>query len=539
MIEPGPTLAADGDNHAQVRDPQRTNPLPPELLTRLVARAGVPPHRPPLSVIDPVTQAVLGTVPCAVPADITSAVAKARRAQRAWMATSLHDRRRIMLKFHDLVLARQKDILDLVQWETGKARISAFEEAADVANAARYYTRTARRVLRPCRRRGLFPVLTSAHLLHRPKGVVGIISPGNYPLSLSITDAIPAILAGNAVVAVPDAAAPFTALWVADILAQAGLPQGVLTMVTGHGAELGPCLIESANFVCYTGSTVVGRQVGSECTRRLVDCTLELGGKNPMIVLADADLRRAVDGAIRGCFTSTGQLCLSFERIYVEHPLYQAFVAQLAERTTKLVLSGALNYGVHVGSLSSSRQLDKVIRHVEDAIAHGARLVAGGRHRPDVGPLFYEPTILTDVPDDAQMAREETFGPVVAVYEIADANEAIRRANATDFGLHAAVWTRSPRRGIRIAAQLHTGSVAINEAYGSTYASYDLPSGGTGASGLGRRHGPEGLLRFTESQAIAIQRLLPIGPGTTISDTAYARMLTIGLAIYRRIPTRR
>ena len=277
--------------------------------------------RETIPVMAPYTGAAFASIPWGTAADLELAVARARAAQAEWSRRSFADRGRIFLRFHDLLLERQSEVLDLIQWETGKARRHAFEEILDTAVVSRYYARRAERLLRPRQRKGALPLLTRTRELRSPVGVVGLIVPWNYPLNLAVTDAVPALMAGNTAVLKPDVQTSFTALWAVDLLRQAGLPRDVLPVVTGDGPLLGPALGELADYMMFTGSTRTGRLVARQAAGRLIGCSLELGGKNPMIVLADADLEAAVYGAVQGCFASAGQVCVSIERIYVDESI--------------------------------------------------------------------------------------------------------------------------------------------------------------------------------------------------------------------------
>jgi succinate-semialdehyde dehydrogenase/glutarate-semialdehyde dehydrogenase len=366
--------------------------------------------------------------------------------------------------------------------------------------------------------------------------VVGVIAPWNYPLSLAITDSIPALLAGNAVVLKPDSQTPFTALWAVQLLIEAGLPRDLCQVVTGAGAELGSAIIAGVDYLTFTGSTATGRTVARQAAERLIGCSLELGGKNPMLVLDDANLRMAVEGAVLGCFASAGQLCVSIERIFVHQHLYDAFLQRFAARTRELRLGAGFGYDIDMGSLVGPKQLATVKQHVDDALAKGATVRAGGQARPDLGPYFYEPTILTGVTPEMAIYDEETFGPVVAVYPVGSDDEAIARANASCYGLNASVWTRDRARGHAVARRLHAGTVNVNEAYAAAWGSVDAPMGGVKASGLGRRHGAEGIRKYTEPQTVAVQRLHPIAAPRGFPNRLYAQAMLGYLWAIRRIP---
>ncbi|NBM14184.1 succinic semialdehyde dehydrogenase [Streptomyces sp. GC420] len=479
--------------------------------------------------ITPLSGERLARLPQSSPADVESAYSSARSAQQAWASVPVRHRAAVLLRFHDLLLSRQSEVLDLIQAETGKARLHAFEEIMAVASAARYYGRTASSYLRNRRRAGAFPLLTHTIEARRPKGVIGHISPWNYPLELAVGDALPAFAAGNAMVHKPDTQTALTALWARDVLVEAGMPADLWQIVVGDGPIIGSAVIEHADYVSFTGSTGTGRQVARQTAGRLVGSSLELGGKNAMIVLADAALDRAVEGAVRACFSSAGQLCISTERLLVQRRVADAFLTRFIARTKELRLGGGLAYGADMGSLVSERQLETVARHVNGAVQTGARVLTGGRARPDIGPFFYEPTVLDSVTPAMAVYAEETFGPVVCVYRFDTEDEAVTAANATAYGLNSSVWTRNTRHGRVLAARLRTGTVNINDAYAAAYGSLDSPMGGMGDSGLGRRHGAEGLLRFTEAQTIATQRLLPIAPPHGLDDEKFAAVLTTGL----------
>jgi succinate-semialdehyde dehydrogenase/glutarate-semialdehyde dehydrogenase len=280
----------------------------------------------------------------------------------------------------------------------------------------------------------------------------------------------------------------------------------------------------------------VGRNVAKQAAERLIDCSMELGGKNALLVLDDADPAKAASGAVRAAFSNAGQLCISVERIYAPRSSWDAFVERFVAATKSMTLSAALDYSADMGSLISENQLKTVTEHVNDAVGKGATVLAGGRARPEIGPHFYEPTILADVREGMTAFADETFGPVVSLYPVENEQEAIEKANDSAYGLNFAVWTSDPARGRRVAQQLQAGTVNVNGAYAAAWASVDAPMGGMKDSGLGRRHGEHGILKYTESQTIATERLLPVGAPNGVRGDVYARVMTTGLRMLRRLP---
>jgi acyl-CoA reductase-like NAD-dependent aldehyde dehydrogenase len=381
----------------------------------------------------------------------------------------------------------------------------------------------------------MFPVLTRAEVNRVPKGVVGIISPWNYPLTMALCDGLPALLAGNAVVAKPDAQVMLTALLGARLLEEAGFPTEIWQVVAGPGPEVGGALVAEADYVAFTGSTATGRAIARQCAERLVGCSLELGGKNPMLVLRDADVQKAAEGAVRAVFSNAGQLCVSMERLYVADQVYDRFVDAFVSRTQAMTLGASLDWSVDMGSLISQAQLDTVTAHVEDAVAKGARVLTGGKARPDLGPFMFEPTILEGVTVDMTCFGNETFGPVVSLYRFHDENEAVQRANDGLYGLNASVYTRDTRRGREVASRIRCGTVNVNEAYAATFGSLAAPMGGMRESGMGRRQGAEGVHRYTESQSVAVQRLMPIAPVMGMSEEVNAKVMTVALRVLNKL----
>ncbi|GAA1926573.1 succinic semialdehyde dehydrogenase [Nocardioides lentus] len=537
MNAPDPSAAGDPLLHGPrdpEHDPRASYALEPEyvaaLTSRLLATSGEG-----RAVESPLAGQPLAHLPLSSTADVDEAFRRARRAQEAWARTSYAERAAALHRLHDLVLDRQDEIMDLIVWESGKARKHAFDEPLHVALTARYYSRTLARHLEPSRVRGAIPVLTRVDLSRVPKGVVGVIAPWNYPFTMALCDGIAALAAGNAVVSKPDSQTMLTALLGAQLLEEAGFPRDLWQVVHGPGSETGPAIVERADYVCFTGSTRTGRDVARRCAERLIGCSLELGGKNPILVLRDADLERAAEGAVRASFSNAGQLCVAMERMYVADQVYDRFVERFVARTEAMTIGATTGWDNDMGSLISAAQLETVVSHVDDAVAKGARVLTGGRARPDLGPYMYEPTILEGVTPEMTCFGDETFGPVIALYRFGDEADAVARANAGSYGLNAAVYSRDVRRARDVASRIRCGTVNVNEAFAATFASIDAPMGGMRESGLGRRQGAEGLLRFTETQSVATQRVMRFGPMLGMSDESYARMMTVSLRVLDKL----
>jgi succinate-semialdehyde dehydrogenase/glutarate-semialdehyde dehydrogenase len=532
----GPDLEGTDPTAAVARKASALRPGRTET-DRLATRIAVAAGRERRDVTSPLTGEVIGEVPIGTAEDVAAALAECRRVQRRWAATPVKERAAVLLRYHDIVLDQQDELLDLIQAENGKARVWAFEEILDQAVTSHYYARMAPRALKPHNRLTALPGLVKATEHHVPKGVVGVISPWNYPLVLAVSDALAALVAGNGIVIKPDSQTPFTAIRAFEMLEEAGLPKGLVQIITGPGTQVGTAIIDSCDYVMFTGSTATGRTVAKSAAERLIGFSAELGGKNAMIITADADLDRAVEGATVGCFANTGQLCISIERLYVDQSIAPAFTERFGRRVAALTLSADQAYGPEVGALASADQLEKISEHVDDAVAKGATVVAGAKARPELGPYFYEPTVLTDVTAEMDLYREETFGPVVAIYPYATVDEAVDAVNDTEYGLNASVYCGDVAKGTKVAERLMAGTVNVNDGYSSGWASLGAPMGGMKASGVGRRHGREGLLKYTESQTVAVRSALAAKLQDPGNDGAgYARRFTKMLKAAKHLP---
>lgn len=504
------------------------------IASRMSARVTASADAPLAQRTTPLTGEVIGSLPESSVADVERAYESARAAQVAWAATPVKERVRFLDALHDLVLAHQDELLDLIQIESGKARAQAFEEILDTAGVCRHYAKKAPSYLADGKGAGAMPVLTQARIGYRPKGVVGVVAPWNYPLSMTITDALPALVAGNAVVLRPDEKASYTCLKIVELIDEAGLPDGLLQVVLGDGPTIGAAVLAHADYVMYTGSTNVGRQVARDAGERLIGASLELGGKNAMYIADDADLPRAAECAQRAVFSSAGQLCISIERLVLHEAIADEFLRLFLARVNAMKLSTDIGWGADMGSLISQQQLERVEEHVADAVSKGATVLAGGKARPEIGPFVFEPTVLDGVVDGMACRRDETFGPLVSVYRVAGDDEAVAFANDSEYGLNASVWTKDISRGRAIAARIASGTVNVNEGYASAYASNGAPMGGMKASGVGRRHGAEGIRKYTDIQNVTVQHVQGFGVPKGLSQKQFAKIMTAAMRVMKR-----
>ena len=460
-----------------------------------------------LRVASPATKEAIGELPVATADDVRAAVARARAAQPAWAATSFADRARVMYRAVEILRRDQERYIAVIQRETGRSHFETLMmEVFAACDSLTYYAKIAERVLTD-RRPGMHLLKTKKLLVsYRPLGVVGIITPWNGPFILALNPSVQALMAGNAVIVKPSEVTPFSGALVADLFREAGLPDGLLQIVHGDG-ETGAALLDAGvDKISFTGSVATGRKVGEACGRNLIPCTLELGGKDAMIVLADADLDRAAGGAVFGGFFNAGQFCCGTERVYVEEPVFADFTRRVVEkaRTLRQAASGEFD----VGPMIWPRQLDTIERHMADAVAKGATVLCGGKRATSVGELFYEPTVLVDVTHEMLIMREETFGPILPIVKVRDEAEAIRMANDSIYGLSGTVWSTDEARAIRVAKQLDTGSVCINES-SITYGAHEAPFGGRKCSGVGQVNGETGLRGYCHPLPIIIDRFGP------------------------------
>lgn len=448
-----------------------------------------------VSSVNPATGETLGEWECAGDAEVRAAVARARPAQAAWSEMGVRERIEILRKFQRRLHERKSEIAEAITREAGKPVSEALTtEVLVVLDAARFLIDNAYRLLRdqPLPHGNLATKLKSGRLIREPYGVVGIISPWNYPFSIPATETLAALAAGNAVVLKASEFTSLVALELKSLLYAAGVPQDIFQVLLGDGAT-GRALIHSPiDKLVFTGSVVTGRRIAAAAAERLLPVVLELGGKDPMLVLDDADVDVASSAAVWGAFVNAGQTCLSVERCYVHRGLYAEFLKACTEKTKKLHVGPGRDRETDVGPMIHERQLRIVEAHIEDAVARGARILAGGSRLQNVGPNFYMPTVLADVTHKMRIMREETFGPVLPVMPFDSDDEAVRLANDSEFGLAASVFTRDDARGEGVARRIQAGTVMVNDVV-SCFGISEAPHGGVKSSGIGRAHGRFGL----------------------------------------------
>ena len=452
----------------------------------------------------PATLEPIGEIEVHTADDVRAAVERARKVQPTWAALGYEERARYLRRAIRVLLAREAEFAETIARETGKPEFEVLSaELVAACDSLEFWAKRARRILAD-RNVPLHLLKTKKlRLVYKPLGVVGIITPWNFPFILALNPTAQALMAGNAVILKPSEVTPGAGRLVEELFRAAGLPEGLVSCATGDG-ETGAALVEAGvDKICFTGSVRTGRRVAEACGRQLVPCTLELGGKDPMVVCADADLERAANGAVYGAFANAGQVCVSTERVYVAEAVADEFLRRVVEKTA--LLRQGVGGETDIGPLCWPHQLEIVEAHVEDARRRGARILTGGRRNPAYAGLFYEPTVLTDVDHGMLVMREESFGPLMPVMRVRDEEEALRLANDSSYGLNASIWTRDKRRGVELARALASGCAVVNDCM-ITYGIPESPFGGAKQSGLGRVNGEIGLKGYCQVQSIAIDR---------------------------------
>ena len=465
-----------------------------------------------IGALNPATGKILREFDCASCEDVRHAVDRARVAQKAWQQTSIQQRLLMVKRFQILLTQRKQQIARTITSESGKPYAEAVvTEILVVLDAARFLLQETYGFLRQqvVPHGNLAAKLKSGRLIREPHGVIGIISPWNYPFSIPATETLAALATGNAVLLKPSELTPLSALEIASLLRDAGVPSDIFQLVLGDG-ETGAALVESGiDKLIFTGSVSTGKRIAQIAAARLLPVVLELGGKDPMIVCDDADVDVASSGAIWGAFVNAGQACLSVERCYVHRSIYQPFVAACVAKTRQLRVGNGMEPEIEVGPLINQRQLQTVEQQVEDARARGASIKTGGQRLVSLGPNFYAPTVVADVDHEMRIMREETFGPVLSIMPFDSDQEAVHLANDSEYGLAASVWTRDRARGEHIARQIKAGTVLVNDAV-SGYGISEAPHGGVKASGIGRTHGWQGLEEMVRIKYLDSDRLARI-----------------------------
>jgi succinate-semialdehyde dehydrogenase/glutarate-semialdehyde dehydrogenase len=464
----------------------------------------VPGERRRLRLRSPATLEPIGEIEIHGADDVRAAVERARKAQAAWSEMRFEERGRFLRRAVQVLIARLDEFVETIVRETGKPEFEVLSaELLAACDSLEFWAKRARRILAE-RSVPLHLMKTKRlRLVYQPLGVVGIITPWNFPFVLALNPTAQALMAGNGVVLKPSEVTPHAGRLVEELFREAGVPEGLVTCVTGDGSTGAALLEAGVDKISFTGSVRTGRKIAEVCGRNLIPCTLELGGKDPMVVCADADLERAANGAVYGAFANAGQVCVSTERVYVADEVADEFVRRVVEKTARL-RQGA-GGEADVGPLIWPQQLAVVERHVDDARSRGARILTGGRRNPDYEGLFYEPTVLTEVTHEMLVMREESFGPLLPIMRVRDEEEALRLANDSRYGLNANVWTRDKRRGLALARQIRSGCAVVNDCM-ITYGIPESPFGGMGDSGIGRVNGELGLKGYCRVQSIVIDR---------------------------------
>jgi acyl-CoA reductase-like NAD-dependent aldehyde dehydrogenase len=462
-----------------------------------------------IATLNPATGEVLKLLDCTNNEQVQESVRRARLAQPKWSALGLKHRIEILCRFQKELVQEKTKISRLITQEAGKPSVeSLLTEVMVVLDACRFLIENSFSILRdkPIAHGNLITKTKKGTLVREPYGVIGIISPWNYPFATPATETLAALIAGNAVVLKPSEFTSLCALELESLLHRAGVPQDILQVVVGEGPTGAALIGSDIDKIVFTGSVATGKRVAHAAAGRLLPVVLELGGKDPMLVLEDADIDVASSGAVWGAFVNAGQACLSVERCYVHRSLYKEFVQACADKTCQLRVGNGLDSTTDIGPLIHERQLQTVESHVEDARIRGARVVTGGNRLRDLGPNFYAPTVLADVTHEMRIMREETFGPVLPIMAFDTEAEAVQLANDSEFGLAASVWTRDRARGERLARLISAGTVMINDVV-SCFGISEAPHGGVKASGIGRTHGSFGLEEMVRVKYMSSDRM--------------------------------
>lgn len=459
---------------------------------------------------NPATNQEIGRVKNFSAEEVFRAVEKSRQAFSAWSETSFAERKRIVMNAREVILDEMDDIARLVSDEMGKPVAEAFSaEIAPVLDLMQYFARNTAKILKPRKINiGQLKFLgRSSKIIYKPLGVVGIISPWNFPFSIPLGEVVMALMAGNTVVLKPSELTPLVGKKIGEIFEKTDLPENVLQIITGDG-KTGAALVEAVpDKIMFTGSVATGKKVAAAAAKNLTPVVLELGGKDPMIVFADADLERTSSAAVWGAFTNSGQACSSVERLYVEESVSEEFTNLVVEKAKKLSQNYGSDAETDVGSMVSEDQLKIVENHVADFAISGAEILTGGKRNENFDGIFFEPTVISKANNSMKAMREETFGPTLPIAVFKTEEEAIELANDTDFGLTASVWTKDLAKGKRVAEKILAGTVTINEVL-YTHGIGQTPWGGFKNSGYGRTHGLEGLMELVAVQHIHINKYL-------------------------------
>ncbi len=495
-----------------------------------------------IEVHNPATGDLIAEVPNTSAEDVAAAAARGRRAQPAWEAAGYKARADVMYALRYWVMQNRERILDAIVAENGKTREDAMlAEVWYLCDSLGFWAKNAEKYLADERVKTHSPLLIGkkVKVRYRPHELVGVIGPWNYPLTNGFSDCVPALMAGCAVLHKPSEVAPLATLLMEEGLREAGMPENVLQILTGAG-DTGRALVDNVDMIMFTGSTATGKKVMSQAAERLLPVSLELGGKDPMIVCADADVERAANMAVQWGMSNSGQICISVERVYVEEPVYDDFVNRVVAKTRALRQGVPGECGqVDIGAITFPPQMDKIEDHVRDAVDKGAQVLVGGNRRAGSGQ-FFEPTVMTGVDHTMKVMTDETFGPILPVMKVRDAEEAIRLANDTSYGLNSSVFTKDVDKGERIARRLTAGSACVNDAL-MNYLAQEAPFGGTGQSGLGARHGADGIRKYCSRQTILVTRFAMSREPTMYPNSARkAKMFDrLMVAMWGRKPRKR